>query len=96
MKLFVDDVRPIPEGWRGARTVREAIEILRLGEVRELSLDYMIGDSPLDNFAEVARFIVTLPPDRRPRRVRLHTSSSSGARHLQRILEGHVDEIVRS
>jgi hypothetical protein len=94
MKLYVDDVRPIPDGWTGARTVEEAVRILESDSVEELSLDYMIGDSPENNFSPVARFVVTLPPEKRPRLVRLHTSSPSGARVLESILRGHVGEIL--
>jgi hypothetical protein len=42
-KLFVDDLRSAPPGWLCARTVDEAITILREGTVAELSLDYDLG-----------------------------------------------------
>ncbi len=93
MKLFVDDVRTPPQGWSLARTVQEAVEFLGKNAVDEVSLDYMIGDSLAQNFSPVARFIVTLPDDRRPRVVHIHTASSHGARELYGILEGFVKEI---
>lgn len=45
MKLYVDDIRPAPEGWTQARTVTEAIRFLaRYGsEVTEISLDHDIS-----------------------------------------------------
>lgn len=96
MRLFVDDLRPAPEGWRLARTVEEAVALLANEAVEELSLDYMIGHIPGATFAPVARFVAALPSERRPRRVRLHTSSEHGAWELRSILEGFVDEIVRA
>lgn len=94
MKLYVDDCRPVPEGWAVARTVREAVAMLEAGGVGEVSLDFMIGDRFDDNFAPVARHIAAMPEEKRPRRVLIHTASSEGARLLKQILAGRV-EIVR-
>lgn len=95
LKLYVDDVRTPPPGWALARTIEDAVRILSEGDVEEVSLDYVIGLDPTHNFSEVARFIVALPPEKRPRAVRIHTSSDSGALELARILEGHVEQILR-
>ena len=72
IKLWVDDIRPAPEGWHWAETVTEAIRILDTAEVTELSLDHDIsykvsighGDprpfcSP-ETFEPVARFIAMM------------------------------------
>lgn len=42
MKLYVDDQRPAPPGWRLARNVKEAISILmgQLEGISRLSLDH--------------------------------------------------------
>ena len=42
MKLYLDDVRPVPPGWVLAKTVPEAIELLKQG-VDEASLDHDLG-----------------------------------------------------
>ena len=61
VRLWLDDVRPPPEGWRWARTVDEAKKILSENEVVECSLDHDLGlhevEDPddLDEFFEVAR-----------------------------------------
>jgi deoxyxylulose-5-phosphate synthase len=89
----VDDVRLPPSGWRLARTIEEAVRILSEGGVEELSLDYVIGDDPGRNFAEVARRVADLPEASRPRVVHIHTSSSHGARVLQRLLQGVVRDV---
>ena len=44
MKLWLDDLRPPPEGWMWARTVEEAMPHLRSGEVAEASLDHDLGE----------------------------------------------------
>ena len=43
IKLYVDDIRPCPDGWTLARTVAEAKLHLGLGGVDALSLDHDMG-----------------------------------------------------
>ena len=40
MKVWLDDWRDAPAGWVHIRTPDEAIELLRSGEVEEISLDH--------------------------------------------------------
>jgi hypothetical protein len=43
MKLFVDDLRPVPDGsWTLARTITEAINAIEQFEFEEISLDHDI------------------------------------------------------
>lgn len=44
LKIWLDDMRPAPDGWRWVRTVEEAIELMSSGEVVEASLDHDLGD----------------------------------------------------
>ncbi|MCH6257922.1 hypothetical protein MLD52_15290 [Puniceicoccaceae bacterium K14] len=44
MKIFLDDERSPPDGWRLVRWPDEAIELLKHGEVEEISLDHDLGD----------------------------------------------------
>lgn len=44
MKVFLDDLRPPPEGWIHVLWPDEAIALLQTGEVTELSLDHDLGD----------------------------------------------------
>lgn len=86
MKLYVDDVRRPPAGWALARTVKEAIGILEVGGVTEVSLDYFIGEGEGGTFLPVAHFIAGMPLDRRPQQVFLHTASDVGAAKLAQAL----------
>lgn len=43
MKLFLDDIRTVPEGWEGVRTYEECVFRLGTGEYDEVSLDYSLG-----------------------------------------------------
>jgi hypothetical protein len=43
VKVWLDDVREAPNGWIRVKTPEEAIDLLRLGEVEEISLDHDLG-----------------------------------------------------
>lgn len=54
MKLWLDDLRPAPLGWTPAKTVGEAVALLKTGEVDEASLDHDViwdadGDATADD-----------------------------------------------
>lgn len=44
MRVFLDDVRTPPAGWKLVAWPDEAIELLRKGDVTEISLDHDLGD----------------------------------------------------
>jgi hypothetical protein len=44
IQLWLDDLRPPPDGWVWARTAPEAIEILLKGNVGQMSLDHDLGE----------------------------------------------------
>ena len=44
MKVFLDDERTTPDGWRRVYWPNEAIELLKSGQVSEISLDHDLGD----------------------------------------------------
>lgn len=106
IRLYVDDIRPTPDGWERARTVTEAIRILDTIEVDELSLDHDIqcqGDprnglvvsahtSP-ETYEPIARFVAMMPEDRRPSYVVMHTANPGAAERMADILKGKVDRI---
>lgn len=102
VKLFVDDLRPAPEGWYLARTITEALRVLSFFEVQEVSLDHDImhsvphkDDPPAieeavtcpENFSAVAYFLAVMPPEKRPKRVILHTSNTAAAYAILSILQ---------
>lgn len=44
MKVYLDDVRPAPDGWHRVFWPDEAIELLKTGNVEMISLDHDLGD----------------------------------------------------
>lgn len=43
MKVYLDDMRPVPEGYVLAKTYDECIHLLRSNNVTHLSLDHDLG-----------------------------------------------------
>lgn len=56
IKLWLDDIRPAPDGWVWAKTAIAAINILQTGEVTEISLDHDLGEN-VDSGYDVACWI---------------------------------------
>lgn len=46
MKVFLDDCRITPDGWVRCFWPAEVIDLLKTGQVTELSLDHDLGDKP--------------------------------------------------
>jgi hypothetical protein len=46
MKLWLDDIRPAPDGWTWAKTAPDAIAALNAGDVAEISMDHDLGEEP--------------------------------------------------
>ncbi len=44
MKVYLDDIRIAPDGWVRAHWPEEVIELLKTGQVTEISLDHDLGD----------------------------------------------------
>ena len=48
IKVFLDDERPTPSGWVHARWPEDVIELLKQGDVEEISLDHDLADPFVD------------------------------------------------
>lgn len=44
MKVYLDDERDTPDGWVRTYTAKETIDLLKTGQVTDLSLDHDLGD----------------------------------------------------
>lgn len=94
MRLYVDDLRRCPEGWKLARTITDAINNLVNGRVHEISLDHDIcflrgGDIRMhkESFMPVCQVLCLLPVDLRPTIVRIHTANVDAGWKMVDILE---------
>ena len=109
MKLYVDDIRPAPEGWQQARTATDAIRFIHqfCDQIDEISLDHDISyavevagtirpfPSP-ENFSAVARFIYviySMAGVDSLPKIIIHTANPVGAKELDAILSGFTVSI---
>lgn len=94
MKVYLDDERETPEGWVRVYWPDEAIELLRSGDVEELSLDHDLGDDDRGTGYDVVLWIEEAVALRgfRPPKMQVHSANSSardkmeaGIRAIQRL-----------
>jgi len=85
MKVYLDDERVAPPGWRQVRWPDEAIELLVTGRVTDLSLDHDLGDDErgtgYDVVLWIERAVATegfVPP-----RMAVHSANSSAALKME-------------
>lgn len=99
MRLYIDDIRPAPEGWQQARTVTDAIRFIAMfGEqITDISLDHDISyavevagtqrpfPSPED-FTAVAWYIKSVY-EGADIAITIHSANPVGAERIREILK---------
>ena len=105
--LYVDDLREAPKGWVLARTITEAISLLRITKWDYVSCDHDIAhiigktDNGLDipfaspeNFTPVIMYIAEMPSEIRPK-VACHSANPNAHVKYSNILESVGDKLRR-
>ena len=82
MKVYLDDERPAPEGWRRVRWPDEAIQLLETGAVEVISLDHDLGDDSRGTGYDVLLWLERAQVEEgfEVPEIRIHTANVS-ARH---------------
>lgn len=96
MKLWLDDIRPAPEGWKWAKTCADAFNIIYvfLGESNEewtdLALDHDLGEQHEDAI-EFVKWLDThnLWPTNRPT---IHSMNPVGRKNMEFYISRKYDE----
>ena len=87
MRVFLDDVRPAPEGWVLVRWPSEVIALLEAGEVAELSLDHDLGDDKITGYdvlvwlEEAVAMRGFVPPT-----IRIHSANVVGRARMEQAI----------
>ncbi len=93
IKIWLDDIRPVPLGYEGAKSVEEAISLIEEieesgGEIELLDLDYDLGDYAkyggnaiklLDYLVERETFYT----------VKIHTDNPIGRANMEQMIEAY-------
>ena len=85
MKVFLDDERETPDGWRRVYWPDEAIDLLMTGSVTELSLDHDLGDDERGTGYDVLLWLEeqVIVHGFSPPRITVHSSNSSAREKME-------------
>ena len=95
MKVFLDDERTAPAGWVQVRWPEEAIELLKTGDVAELSLDHDLGDDQHGTGYTVLLWLeeqVLVHGMRPPEKIFVHSANTSARQKMEaaiRVISEH-------
>lgn len=83
-KLWVDDIRPAPEGWIHVHTVQQAVLLLGTGDVAELSLDHDLGDDAGGTGHDIALWIEEAVATKgfKPPHIAVHSQNPVGRKNI--------------
>lgn len=90
MKLYLDDERPTPDGWKRAYTAAEAIKELSWRNVTHLSLDHDLGPNTAGTGYTVCLWLEEMignDPTFPLPEIILHTANPVGRQNMQRVLD---------
>lgn len=96
MKLWLDDLRPVPYGYEGARSVSEAKQLILEAEhngieIEALDLDHDLGDYA-DQGGDAIRLLDWLAERETFYPVEIHTANPVGRANMERILARYWGE----
>jgi hypothetical protein len=86
MRVFLDDERAVPEGWVGTHWPSETIELLKRGDVTELSLDHDLGDDARGTGYDVLLWLeeaVATRGFKPPNSIRVHSANCSARQKME-------------
>ena len=91
MRLWVDDVRPAPEGWTWAKSVQEALGIIsrvrfELIDIEVISLDHDAGDF-VQYGGDYIRILDWLEYKGYNYPIHLHTMNPVGKENMERVIK---------
>jgi len=89
VKVFLDDERQTPAGWTRVYWPEEAIELLKTGNVSEISLDHDLGDDEHGTGYDVILWIeeAVVTTGFRPPKITVHSANSSARAKMEQGIE---------
>jgi hypothetical protein len=91
MKLWIDDLRPAPEGWVWAKNSIEALNYLYTKEVEEVSFDHDLGGE--DTTRPIV--LVLCNYDLFPPICRVHSMNPIGRQWLEGMIDRYGPGVTR-
>jgi hypothetical protein len=93
MKIYLDDVRKAPTGWKLVETSEEAISALKTGNVTHISLDHDLGDDEAGTGYDVILWIEreVFVSGLTPPNIKIHTANISARKKMELGLSSIID-----
>lgn len=86
MKLFLDDLRPVPDGYEVARTYEECVKLLSENEVDTLSLDHDLGTKKTGY--DICLWLVE--NEVHPNKILIHSANPVGQKNMIQLLNRYM------
>ncbi len=85
MKVFLDDVREAPKGWKRVFWPQDAIALLMTGSVDEISLDHDLGNDKRGTGYDVITWMEQAVIERGliPPKINIHSANPVARRHME-------------
>ena len=96
MRVWLDDVRPAPQGWTWAKTYDEATALLDNDDVQSLSLDHDIACFRADGREmtgyDVLMFVVerNVNGGKAPEEISIHSANPVGRARMQGVIDRYL------
>lgn len=93
MKLWVDDVRPAPEGYKWSKSVSDAKSVIRIYEetleetIELIDLDHDAGDYARFGGGDYIKLLDWLEETGRNYPIRIHSQNPVGVENMRRIIQ---------
>ena len=96
MKIWVDDLRPVPEGYVGTKSVNETIKIIEKAEnegirIEFLDLDHDLGDYAPDG-GDAIKILDFLAERGTFYPIKIHTANPVGRANMERMIQRYWNE----
>lgn len=94
MKIFLDDIRSIPNGFEGARGYDDFVRIYsqNKGKVEEISLDHDLGE--LKTGYSVCLWLVENDAFEGLKKITIHTANPVGSKNMAQLLDRYAPKEV--
>ena len=85
MKVYLDDIRKPPAGWKLVKWPDEAIKLLKTGKVEEISLDHDLGDDERGTGYDVVLWIEkeVVQNKFKPPKIKVHSANVSARKKME-------------
>ena len=85
MKVYLDDIRKPPTGWKLVKWPNEAIKLLKTGKVEEISLDHDLGDDERGTGYDVVLWIEKQVVTKKfnPPKIKVHSANVSARKKME-------------